>query len=158
YYHFRRVYSARPMVSIQRLKQNLVHEPLKDIGVDPRKWTEEQRIMIVRALARFEVEKTLVLGRDAWLSATPEGAQDGWLAVCNDVRTYVDQLDYSTLAKLIVPHEERPKADGTADKSIDSESRRLQAEMIDRLRTDLRDLAGFDGSHVNAFIREFERR
>lgn len=158
YYHFRRVYTTRPMVEFDRLKQKLVEDPLKGIGAEPREWTEEHRILIVQSLARFEVEKMLIFGRAACLHATPEAPQDGWLAVCGDLRSFIEQLDYTTLAKLIVPKEEEPKADDAAEKTIDSESRRLQAELIERLRTDLRDLAGLDGSQVNAFMREFNRR
>src|SRR5436190_5574882 len=71
YYHFHRLYPARPSIEIEKLREKLLQEPLKEIGAEPKDWTPQQRVNIVKGLANFETEKMLVFARAAFQSTTP---------------------------------------------------------------------------------------
>src|SRR5262249_37672103 len=91
-------------------------------------------------------------------NAVPNAAQDGWIAVRDDLHSFVSQIDYTTLSKLLQPKDQTEKSADDIEKMITAESKKFTASIEERLRSDMRDLAGCDGSQVNAFMAEYARQ
>jgi hypothetical protein len=157
YYHFRRVYPARPWEYIERLQRQFVQEPLNELEPEPETWLPEERISVVKALATFEVEKALVFARAAFLETTPDGPQDGWLHVQDDLRGFVNQMDFQTLAQLLEPRESENE-EHDRDAKIQAEAQKFEAASIAQLKTTLKSLAGYDQTNLNAFMNHYERQ
>jgi hypothetical protein len=157
YYHVRRLYGARPCRQIEQLQERFVQEPLKALdGIEPGQWTPEQRVAAVRALAKFEVEKTLVFGRAAFLEVTPDDPQDGWLLVQHDLRSFVEQMDFLSLAKLLEPRKTEGQ-DKIRDEQIQAEAQKFQSAAVAHLKETLQSLAEYDATTLSAFMARYER-
>ena len=158
YYHFARTYAARPWMFIEALRERHVLMPtaeLRDVKFED--WTPEQRLTVVRALATFETEKSLVFARAAYKRATPEAPQDGWLLVQQHLRDCVNHYDYADLAKLLEPRQ--PFADESArGEAVAAQLKDYDELTDDQLKQALFTIADYNGSQYEAFIVEFDRQ
>lgn len=158
YYHFARTYMPRAWAAIAALEERHVQGPLKELAeIDPDLWTPAQREMAVRSLATFETEKMLVFARAAFLRATPEAPQDGWLAVQQHLRESLNNLDFRGMIRLLSP---RPATEDekARDEAIQAELKGYHELLTDQLKQALLVLAGYNGSQYNAFMVEYDRR
>jgi hypothetical protein len=158
YYHFRRVYPARPWVQFEKLRERLIEQPLKSAALDgePSTWTTDQRMAVVKAMANFECEKMLIFARKAYLEAAPRSPQDGWLRVSDDLRQFVSTMDYPSLARLLEPQPTQRERDRAND-MFEAESKRFEAAVFQRLRAALQNQAGLGGSQVEVVVASYER-
>ncbi len=158
YYHFARVYSPRPWAAIETLEERIIRAPMAELkSLDVAEWTPAQRQMVARALATFETEKMLLFARNAFRQATPDVAQDGWLAVQGFMRDCLNHLDYKAIAQLLEPRE--PGADEKArDQEVTAELKGYAELLEDQLKQALFTLAGYNGSQHTKFMVEFDRQ
>lgn len=157
YYHFHRLYPARPWVYIQNLQDRLVKQPLGEFSdLESGEWTNEQRTSVERALAAFESEKTLIFARAAFLDTTPEAPQDGWLRVQSDLREFVSQMDHADLAHMLEPRKTAEEEEVRGE-IIQAEVERFARVIDERLETSMRDRAGYDAGQVTAFTANYRR-
>jgi hypothetical protein len=157
YYHIHRKYPARPWVYIQNLQERLVKEPLSELAdLDPGEWNDSQRLTVVRALASFEVEKSLVFARAAFLDTTPDAPQDGWLAAQTQMREFVERLDYADLAQLLIPRKDKD-AEKARGEVVQAEVERFARLIDEELAKSMRESAGYEPSQVTAFTANYER-
>jgi hypothetical protein len=158
YYHFARTYEARPWASIAALEDRLVKAPLADLAnTEPKDWTTDQRKAVVRALASFETEKMLVFARAAFKRCLPNGPQDAWLAIRAHMLDCLLIIDDEALAKLLEV-KENPAEQKLVEEAITHEAEKFRQDMIKQLQEATRNVAGLNGSQVNAFIAELERQ
>jgi len=158
YYHLARKYQPRPWAQIQALEERHVQGPLKELSdIEPELWTPAQREMAVRALATFETEKMLVFARAAFLHATPEAAQDGWLGVQKNLREALNNLDCRAMIKLLEPRA-ATEDEKARDEAIQAELKGFGESLSDQLKQSLFTLADYNGSQYNAFMVEYDRR
>jgi hypothetical protein len=158
YYHFHRTYSARKFAEIDFERNRLLQEPLKGIGTEPADWTDENRLTIAKAFASFEMQKLLIFARGAFKHALPEAPQDKWLAVRDDLQSFLITMDHQAMADLIQPKKSAEDQDDDGPKRIAAETRKFRDTIEERLKNDLRALAGLDGAKVNAVMGEYDRR
>ena len=158
YYHFARTYPARSYAQVEQLRERLVQQPLSDLkSLEPKDWSPDDRVKVVRALADFETEKLLTFARAAYVKAMPDAAQDGWLAVRHYMRDCLDQTDYQSLAKLLEPREAENEVEAQ-EAMIQAESDKFHTLSLEHLQQGLKTLAGFDGSQASQVMAEYDRR
>ena len=159
YCHFARRYQPRAWTVFERMRQELVDGPLNGLGGEPDQWTPQQRVAITRALAAFEIEKTLVFLRSAWLSALPTEPQGGYLSMRDDLQAFLGTLDYERLANLLIPPQDAG-GEQALQQAIALETTQLKADLLARISDAARDFAGLDGAQAQALLASFktERR
>lgn len=158
YYHFSRVYSARPWAAIEALEERLLKAPLADLdGIKPEDWTPEQRKMVVQALANFEIEKMLVFARHAFKHVAPDAPPDGWLALRTHVLDCLADVDYHVLAELLKPVE-NPLEQEAFDNAMKAETAEFQEKMRAHFKEAARTVAGFNATQARYFLDELDRR
>ncbi|HWB20283.1 MAG TPA: hypothetical protein VG711_08290 [Phycisphaerales bacterium] len=162
YYHFARTYGSRDFAKIDFYNQTLVTDPLQQLGsLDPKDWTPENRVMVVKALAQFETAKDLLFAREAFKSVTPEGRQDGWLAAWKAGNDFANSQDYAALSAMLEPVAQKNDADDRDDsmgKEIKAQAEKFESALLDVVRTALRDTARYDGGQLSAFDAEYALR
>jgi len=157
YYHFDRIYPARSWAQIEFLQKQLVQAPLEGLPSDMHDWTPQQRLDVIHALATFETEKMLVFARSAFLTVTPDAAQDRWLAVRSEMHDCLAQLDYNSLSHLLEPKDDLLDQQNQG-KAIDAETKRFEQALLDRLNNAMKALAGYDGAQLSAFKHQYQRQ
>ncbi len=157
YYQFNRVYHARPFAEVDFIQQKLVKDPLKEIGTEQSKWSDDDRMKVVKTLAAFEVEKLLLFGRAAYKQGAPDSPQDGWLAVRDDMHAFLNQMDYGTLANLLQPKKQQ-EDDEKNQLAVQAEARKFQLAAEERFKNDLKTFAGLDASKVDAVMSQYDLR
>ncbi len=159
YCHFARRYEPRAWATFEQIREQLVDGPLNGLSGEPAEWTPDQRLAITRVLAAFEVEKTLVFVRDAWLDALPKEPQDGYLVIRDDLHAFLGTIDYERLANLLIPP---PDAGGeeALHQAVELETAQLKAALLARLNDAAQQLAGLDGNQSQALLAacDIERR
>jgi hypothetical protein len=94
YFHFRRVYPARPHAVIDGIRKELLarHDLASTDDIDIDEMSDAELAALIRTLTRFEAEKCLAFARAAYLELTPFRGQDGWLALRKNVLAVYEQI------------------------------------------------------------------
>ncbi len=155
YYHFARTYPGRQWAHIKVLEKRLLDDRIKDAdlkGKKPEDMTHEERLLVIRAFAEFEVAKMLTFARAAFGEITPDAAQDGWLIVHRSLLTVPAELDYDAIAALLASDEEKDER----DEALEAEAEKFEAEAMDRLRQGLRQACGYGATRLSRFMERYE--
>lgn len=158
YYHFSRTYTARPWAHIATLEERLVKKPLAELeDIEFDRWSREQRLMAVRALATFEVERMIAFARAAFLKVTPDVPQDGWLRVREHMLGCLNHLDYDAMIQLLEPREIQEDEAQRGD-AVQAKLKEYEESLQDQLKQAMFLEAGLNGSQFTAFIAEYDRQ
>jgi hypothetical protein len=153
YYHFRRVYRARPWAQLEVMRQKV----LEQAGPLDRDRLEQlgpaEAAAVVDALAGAEVTRLVHFARLAFADVTPEAPQDAWLAVRAAAADALADLDSPALAQLLLEAEEDPAAAAALERSrAELEHRTLAA-----MQAALRDTGRYPPSQINRFLHRFDQ-
>jgi hypothetical protein len=152
YYHFRRVYLARPWAFIDN-PARLVQAKVKEI-IDEREFRDlppADRAAVVRALVDLEVLKLEAFARAAFDDVTPEAPQDVWLAARTAIGAAADQLDIEGLVELLGGEDDQANAE-----AIEDQSRAFQDAAIAGMRQALLETGAYGQPQLRALFRRFE--
>jgi hypothetical protein len=155
YVHFRRVYQKRVWAAMEgedtedRLRRNDGGRP-----AHPQPTNHDERVALVREGLEQHVRRWRGLARAAFLEATPDGAQDAWLAAHEAIGASVSEMAIDRLARLLDPAAE------TEDRTpvLRDELAALEKAMLRQIEDALGQSGAYGPSKVNAFITAFQAR
>lgn len=152
YYHFHRIYAPRPWAQIDMLRRG-IEKQLKEVSDKPKEQvTHEDRMLSVKALVEFDLQKKLTFARAAYRDAAPTAPQDGWLALRAAVLAMLDEVDYDRIARLI----ENPDDNPESAKLIEGEAKAFDAAVLERMKTMLHSAKGFGGGQLPQFEQRYD--
>ncbi|MHC5024395.1 MAG: hypothetical protein ACYTGG_10880 [Planctomycetota bacterium] len=152
YYHFRRVYQARPWAFIDN-PARIVHARVKEI-IDEREFRDlppADRAAVVRALVDLEVLKLEAFARQAFDDVTPDAPQDVWLAARAGIRSAADQLDIEGIVELLGEDD-----DETTAEAIEDQSRAFQDAAMTALRQALLETGAYGQTRLRSLFARFD--
>ena len=148
YYHFHRRYEPRRWAYVDLKRRELIDEPLKSLeGKDVSELSANEHTSILRGFAQFEIEKALIMAREAHLEVAPELPQDWWLALESDLRTIVDEIDYTRLIEITSDPDDEARS-----RQFGAEVTRWQIELEDRLERGAKLLVHYSPSQLKRFL------
>jgi len=155
--HFHRAYLARPWAAVQQLRERIVDAQIAELEeIEFEQWTPQQRQTVVQALAEFEVQKLLLLAREAYLEAASDKPQDGWLAIRNEMLGCASLVDAAAVARMLEPVQSEAEQQAV-NEMVKAEMDGFTVTLRERLTQAVRDRAGFDGSKTNQFMVAYDR-
>lgn len=150
YYHFYRIYPRRGWAQV-RVLEKVIEDEIKDIvEKEFEELTREEIVTALRAGARFEYLKMLTFARAAFRHVTPDAPQDCWLKVHGGIMQLHREVAYEHFASLMTDKDK-------AAEIIDAQVERLEADLMDRLRSTLVTACGYSQEQLNEFVRRFKR-
>ncbi|UCF34064.1 MAG: hypothetical protein JSV78_01910, partial [Phycisphaerales bacterium] len=153
YYHFRRVYRARPAARIRYLNESILEDKqIQELaGKDPEEITNEEREKLTKAFIDFEAEKTITFIDQAARSLEDEIPPQVWLPIRPNVRAiyHSEELRAKTLELMSFLH-----TDEMADAAAKLEEGVL-ADVLETLKSTLSN-NGLPGSLIERFVRAYE--
>ncbi len=152
YYHFRRVYQRRAWADLATRRRLLLDEPLKEMeGRDLQDMSPQEQIKVLRAFVDFEAAKIMTFARNAYLEITPDGPQDDWLFVYEDLMRFKNEVDYGSLLSILaIPDREK------RDKALQEEAERWEQSATDRLQAAIRTYGRYGGSQLKSFLQRYD--
>ena len=141
YYHFRRVYEARPWAYINYWRQVLIEEPLERGGdVPPEELADVKKQELVQNIIHFEGLKHLAIARRAAESLHPPLAQDRWLQIHQAVMKTLEAVDTDQVLELLEAQYEESEEGMDGDRLAELAGR-LNEQIQDAVYSTLRDLS-----------------
>ncbi len=132
YYHFYRVYpTRRNWARLNRIAEKKLEGPDEQLG-DKEKWTQDDWLVALEALVKFELVKMTTFARSAFLEAFPDGAQDGWLNVRTALHGVTEELDGDRVAALLAESD-----DEACERELEAEAEAFEASAMARMTSAL---------------------
>ncbi len=147
YFHFRRVYSARPWAYVQFWQDRFFDDSIKKIGEkSPEEMTHDERVQLVQAFAGFELFKQVELARVALKESIPDLGQDAWLLARSKLIAVGEKMDWNEFVDRVVMLDAEPR-----DKTFEDESKRLVSQSLDGFRKTLREAGHLSDDQMERF-------
>lgn len=161
YYHFRRVFEARPWAYLNYYQQKLIEEPLEQAGdTPPEEFSPEKKRELVQNIIRLEAMKHLTHARRVALSLDPPMRQDYWVQIYQAVQDTLERVDTDDVLKLLDASLGADESDEAVDEQLTELADELNKQFTDAIRKELLRL-GMSGRYATAFgesIEEENRR
>lgn len=152
YYHFHRFYPRREWAQFEAARKP-IQDQLAALGQKkPEEMTETDYAAMARTLAELEVVKHLYWARAAFLDATPDAAQDIWLAMQAALSTVASELDYQPLLRLLGTPEQNERN----EEAIQRELHALQDTISQRMEAKLKSVPSYSGRRLASFLQAYD--
>lgn len=150
YYHFRRVYAARPWAYVQAWHDQAFEGDVKKLAEKkPEEMTLEDRSRLMKAFAGFEAMKQVEFARAAWQKVLPGVPQDNWLLARKALLDAYLEIDFDALATLFDDSERQ-------DERLNAEAERIVRRGFERW-IESASRSGFNARLVGELRREYDR-
>jgi hypothetical protein len=161
YYHFRRVFEARPWAYLNYYHQVLIEEPLERSGdKSPDELSPEKKQELVQNIIHLEGMKHLTHARRAALAIDPPMRQDHWVRIHAAVKEALDEVDTELVLELLEQSWSEEDSDDAVAGELTKLADQLNERITDAVRKTLLHL-GMSKRYVAAFgdaIAEEKRR
>lgn len=154
--HFRRLYPKREWAEIAAMQKEHIDDRLAAIREKPAsELTMEDRAEILRAITAFEIAKIRHFGRLAFLESTPEGPQDGWLAVSAALEELEASRNVEPLIDVMFSEEAE---DSKKQKAWETAQKRFERDVIDTFESMLRERCYYGARKARLCTQALERQ
>jgi hypothetical protein len=155
YYHFYRVYGARPWAQIEAWRKEIQEgseEQWKQIeGKDASALTHADRVLLIQVLVFMEQVKMENFARWAMADMQPDRPQECWSYLVMALRSELQDLDFDRLAELMAAD----AADGKCE-ALEAEAETLQTRMMETMRSALLEECGLTLNDYDTFMERYE--
>ncbi|MFH0983585.1 MAG: hypothetical protein V2A79_18880 [Planctomycetota bacterium] len=152
YHHFRRVYPVRREWGRLEAVRKEIFKPVDERVHDKKveEMTQEDRLLVLKALVRYEAAKMTTFARSAFLEVSPDAPQDGWLKVYAALQTVERESDYDRLASLLASPEEEDRT-----QALEAEAAAFESRTMGRMSAALADACGYSERQVARFTERY---